>query len=179
MSNLSFTSGLPHLDKVLNGIMPGDNVVFQVDSIEEYLPFVQPFCKACSDAGKDLIYFRFAGHDEILPPDVKARVFHLHPENGFETFIDEIFEVIETAGTGVCYVFDSLSELAVDWYSDRMLGNFFMLTCPYLYSYDTVTYFALLRNHHTALATGAIHDTAQVVVDVHRHKQTLYLQPRK
>ncbi|MBN2143718.1 MAG: PEP/pyruvate-binding domain-containing protein, partial [Candidatus Aureabacteria bacterium] len=98
---------------------------------------------------------------------------------GFETFISEIFDVIERVGTGGCYVFDCLSELAVDWYSDRMLGNFFRLTCPYLYTFETITYFALLRNRHTNLAIEAIHHTAQVVIDVYRNRETLYVHPLK
>jgi pyruvate, water dikinase len=174
-----FTTGLPSLDDVLHGVVPGDNIVLQVDSIDDYLPFVIPFATAVAKQKRPLIYFRFADHEELLPGNFGAETHALHPEDGFETFISEIFDVIERHGREACYVFDSLSDLAVDWYSDRMLANFFMLTCPYLYTYDTVTYFALLRNHNTALATGAIHDTAQVVLDVYRHKQRLYLQPRK
>jgi hypothetical protein len=175
----AFTTGLPGLDRVLHGVLPGDNIVLQVDAIEDYLPFVLPFAESVRRQARPLIYFRFADHPALLPETIQAETHTLHPEDGFETFISEIFDVIERHGRGACYVFDSLSDLAVDWYSDRMLANFFMLTCPYLYAYETVTYFALLRNHHTALATGAIHDTAQVVVDVYRHRQSLYLQPRK
>jgi pyruvate, water dikinase len=175
----AFSSGLPGLDRVLHGVLPGDNIVLQVDAIDDYLPFVLPFAQCVQRQARPLVYFRFADHPPLLPASIQAETHTLHPEDGFETFISEIFDVIERHGRGACYVFDSLSDLAVDWYSDRMLANFFMLTCPYLYAYDTVTYFALLRNHHTALATGAIHDTAQVVVDVYRHKQSLYLQPRK
>jgi hypothetical protein len=79
----------------------------------------------------------------------------------------------------VYYLFDSLSGLAVDWYSDRMLGNFFRLTCPYLFDYDTVALFMLLRNVHTPLATRAIHTTAQVVLDIFRSKESLYILPIK
>jgi pyruvate,water dikinase len=176
---LAFTTGLPGLDRLLHGVLPGDNIVLQVDSIEDYLPFVVPFARSVHAQERPLIYFRFADHPPLVPPEIGAETHSLHPEDGFETFISEIFDVIERHGRGACYVFDSLSDLAVDWYSDRMLANFFMLTCPYLYAWDTITYFALLRNHQTALATRAIHDTAQVVVDVYRHRQHLYVQPRK
>jgi hypothetical protein len=175
----NFTSGLPDLDRVLHGILPGDNVVFQVDAVEDYLPFVAPFVTGVLRQGQPIIYFRFADHAPLLEMGPQVELHELHPEDGFEAFISEIFDVIEKHGKGACYVFDCLSELAVDWYSDRMLANFFMLTCPYLYDYDTVTYFALLRNHHTALAVNAIHQTAQVVVDVYRHRKKIYLQPRK
>lgn len=175
----SFSTGLTDFDLVLHGILPGDNVVFQVDRIEDYLPFVAPFVKAVIARGQPIIYFRFADHGALIEAGPSVELHELHPGDGFETFIAEIFDVIELHGKGACYIFDCLSDLAVDWYSDRMLANFFMLTCPYLYDYDTVTYFALLGNHHTAMAVGAIHRTAQVVVDVYRHRSGLYVQPRK
>lgn len=175
----SMSTGIPGLDRVFQGVHPGDNIVFQVESIDEYVPFVQPFCIEAIREGRDLIYFRFAEHQELIPEGVEARTYILHPEEGFEHFISEIFSVIEHFGTGACYVFDCLSELAADWYSDRMLGNFFMLTCPYLYDFETATYFALLRNRHMTMATSTIRNTAQVVVDVYRNRDTLYVHPLK
>ncbi|MFP4165118.1 MAG: PEP/pyruvate-binding domain-containing protein [Chitinispirillaceae bacterium] len=173
------STGINGLDTVLKGIRPGDNIVWQVESIQDYVPFVEPFCRRANAENRRLIYFRFADHQFLLPEDTPAEVFQLHPEEGFEPFIDEIFEVIERFGRGACYVFDSLSELAVDWYSDRMLGNFFMLTCPYLYDFDTATYFALLKDRHTGLAIDAIHRTAQVVIDVYNNRNKLYVHPLK
>ncbi len=173
------STGIKGLDAVLKGIRPGDNIVWQVESVQDYIPFVHPFCNKAFAEGRQLIYFRFADHEYLLPPGVTAEVFRLHPEEGFEPFIDEIFKVIERFGKGACYVFDSLSELAADWYSDRMLGNFFMLTCPYLYDFDTATYFALLKDRHTSLAVDAIHKTAQVVIDVYRNSNRLYIHPLK
>jgi pyruvate, water dikinase len=172
-------TGLPGLDKILNGVVLGDNVVFQVDTIDDYVRFVSPFCKEACRQKRELIYFRFADHQVVVPEGTCDHVFHLHPEEGFEVFISEIFNVIERFGFGAFYVFDCLSELAVDWYSDRMLGNFFMLTCPYLYDYETVTYFALLRNHNTSIAIEAIHKTAQVVMDVYYNKENIYVHPLK
>jgi len=172
-------TGLPGLDEILEGVRLGDNVVFQVDTVEDYVRFVHPFCRGAQQAKKDLIYFRFAQHPSLVPEGVSAHVYELHPEAGFESFLAEIFQVIEKFGKGAFYVFDCLSELAVDWYSDRMLGNFFMLTCPYLFDFDTVAYFALLRNYHTPLATDAIHRTAQIVMDVYRDQEVFYVHPLK
>ncbi|MBD3347218.1 MAG: pyruvate, phosphate dikinase [Chitinivibrionales bacterium] len=175
----SMSTGLKGLDQTIHGVLPGDNIVFQVDNIDDYIPFVHPFCYQANRENRSLIYFRFADHPWLLPEDVKAEIHQLHPEDGFETFISEIFDVIERQGLGACYVFDSLSELSVDWYSDRMLGNFFMLTCPYLYDFKTATYFALQRDHHMTVATQAIHTTAQVVLDVYCNKGTIYIHPLK
>jgi pyruvate,water dikinase len=175
----SMSTGLKELDDVFQGLHPGDNIVFQVDSIEDYIPFVHPFCREAVSKARELIYFRFADHPWILPQGLQAHVYELDPNAGFENFISAIFDVIEKFGKGACYVFDCLSDLAADWYSDRMLGNFFMLTCPYLYDFETATYFALLRNHHMSSAIKAIHNTAQIIVDVYHRKGEFYLHPLK
>jgi hypothetical protein len=172
------TTGMPGLDRMLKGLIPGDNIVWQVDAVDDYRVFTDPYCHEARQRGKRLIYFRFAKH----PPLVKesdAQVLRLHPEHSFETFITDIHRTIEQAGRGAFYVFDCLSDLAVDWYSDQMLGNFFMLTCPYLYDIEAIAYFGLLRNHHSFHATAAIRDTAQVVLDLYRHQGSLYVQPLK
>jgi pyruvate, water dikinase len=175
----AFSTGLPNLDKALGNLISGDNVVWRVDSIDDYHPFVIPFCECASRQGRQLVYFRFAQHRELVPEGLGATVYRINAEDGFENFISDIFNAIEKHGTQVCYVFDSLSELAVDWYSDRMLGNFFMLTCPYLYRMDTIAYFGLLRNYHSSFAVSSIHNTAQIVLDVYRNRDRLYLHPLK
>ncbi|MBN2547220.1 MAG: pyruvate, phosphate dikinase [Spirochaetes bacterium] len=172
-------SGLPEFDKVVNRIISGDNIVFQVNSIDDYIPFVHPFCYQAKKEKRKLIYFRFAQHIHLIPEDIEADIYNLDPEKGFEAFISEIFNIIEKHGYGACYVFDCLSELTADWYSDRMLGNFFMLTCPYLYDFETATYFAIFKNMHIDLALNAIHNTAQIVLDVYRNQKSIFIQPLK
>jgi pyruvate,water dikinase len=175
----ALSTGLPGLDRVLKGLLPGDNVVWQVDTVEDYAPFVAPFCSDAHRRGKKLVYFRFARHPELVPKGSGAEVHRLNPEVGFETFTTEIHKAIETAGRGTFYVFDVLSDLAADWYSDLMLGNFFQVTCPYLYDLEKVTYFALFRDSHSSAAVSAIRDTTQLLLDVFRHRGNLYVHPLK
>lgn len=146
---LTFSTGLPSLDKVLNGVMPGDNIVWQTDSIDDYLPYVKPFCEYARNNGKKLVYFRYARHKELVCENSGAEIHQLNPEEGFEKFITDIHKIIEQTGRGACYIFDSLSELALDCYSERMTGNFFFLTCPFLYKLETVAYFTVLRNYNS------------------------------
>jgi len=175
----SLSTGFPSLDNVLQEIKLGDNIVWQVDSVDEYQPFVSTYCRDALRKGKRLIYFRFARHEELLPADSGAEVHRLDPEVGFETFTSEIHRVIGKAGRGTFYVFDCLSDLAADWYSDLMLGNFFMVTCPYLFHWDTVTYFALLRQRHSYHAVASIRDTTQILLDVYRLEGKFYIHPLK
>lgn len=173
------TTGLAGLDKVFKGLIPGDNIVWRVGSIDDYIPFVKPYCTEAMKRGHKLIYFRFAKHEPLVDADCGAEIHQLHPEAGFEAFLDEVHKVIENTGHGGFYVFDCLSELTVDWYSDQMLGNFFMLTCPYLLDVEAIACFSLLRNYHSAGAISAITNTTQILVDVYRHKGGLYIHPLK
>lgn len=177
--NAQLSTGLPGFDRVIKGIIPGDNVVWQVDSIEDYLAFVQPYCESAHKLERKLVYFRFAKHQPLLTAESGAEIHEVHPELGFETFISEIHGTIKEAGLGAFFVFDCLSDLAADWYSDQMLGNFFMLTCPYLYDLETIAYFALTRNDHSYHAVSAIVKTTQLFLDVYRHKGSLYVRPLK
>lgn len=175
----SLTTGLPGLDRVLKGLIAGDNIVWRMDYIEDYAAVALPYCVAARDSGRKLVYFRFADHEPLIPDDFGAEVYHLHPERGFESFIADVHQIIEDAGRGVFYVFDCLSDLVVDWYSDQMLGNFFMLTCPYLYDLETITYFGLLRNQHSSNATDPILQTTQLFLDIYKYSGRLYIRPLK
>jgi pyruvate,water dikinase len=175
----TITTGLPGLDQVLKGLLPGDNVVWQVDTVEEYKALVTPYCQAAVANGKKLIYFRFARHEPLVTAEEGAEVHELDPEQGFENFIAAIHSVIEAAGLGAFYVFDCLSRLASDWHSDQMLANFFMLTCPYLFDLETIAYFAVYRNYHSSHALGPIQETTQLFLDTYRHKDEIYVRPVK
>jgi hypothetical protein len=56
----AISTGLAGIDRVLHGIEPGDNIVWEVDTIEEYHELVTPYAAAARAAGRHLIYFRFA-----------------------------------------------------------------------------------------------------------------------
>jgi hypothetical protein len=173
------STGLPSLDDVLLGIRPGDNIVWQIDSINDIFPFVNPFCDNALSSGKNLVYFRFAKHKPLISKRKGVQIFQLHPEKGFELLITEIHKVIEKTGYGGYYVFDSLSVLTEDYYSDRMIGNFFTLTCPLLYDLETITYFVVFRNFHSYHAALPIAETTQILLNIYNHKRKLYIQPVK
>ena len=179
MENKQMSSGLPGLDSILGGVLAGDNIVLQVDSIDDYRPFVEPFCENAVRTGRKLIYFRFAKHEPLVTEDMGAEVYKLDPADGFELFLGEIHRIIEYAGRGTYYVFDCLTDLVVDWYADQMLANFFMLTCPYLYDFETAAFFAIIGHEHSFYATAPIAETTQVFLDIYRHKGKLFVNPIK
>ncbi|MFA6450509.1 MAG: PEP/pyruvate-binding domain-containing protein [bacterium] len=173
------STGLPGLDTMLKGLIPGDNIVWQLDNMDDLSFLLKPYCESARVRGRKIVYFRFAKHELLVSDDCGAEVYELSPDKGFEMFIADVHKVIRKAGRGAFFIFDCLSDLAMHWYSDQMLGNFFMLTCPFLFDVEAIAYFPLLRGQHSNDAVMPIQDTAQVVIDVFRHKGSLYLHPLK
>lgn len=183
-----FSTGWPDLDRVIKGVLAGDNIVWQVSDIERhYAPLVSPLLRAAHAQGRPVRYYRFAHHPalagprstsstEELSPDA---IIELNPAEGFEPFIARVHDAIDRAGRGAVHLFDNLTELAETWCSDSMLGNFFQLTCPYLFDLETLTYFALHRGGQGEAALRPIQDTAQVFLEVYEHAGHRYLRPRK
>ncbi len=179
MEASKFSTGLPGLDSILKGLLPGDNVVWQIDSVEDYQQLVTPYAEYALEHSQPLVYFHFADHQELLEKDHRVIVYRFRPEEGFEVFVQKVHAAIREAGRGACYVFDCLSVLANCWYSDQMLGNFFKLTCPYLFDMETLAYFGLYRNHHSARAIDPIRGTAQLFLDAYNHHDHLHIRPLK
>ena len=65
-------SGLPGLDSMLDSIRMGDNVVWQVSSMDDYMHFVTPLCNQLHEEGKELLYMHFSGHPALLQADRKS-----------------------------------------------------------------------------------------------------------
>ena len=90
-----------------------------------------------------------------------------------------IHERITEEGRDAFYVFDCLSGLQSAWYTDLMMGNFFRVTCPYLFQLDTVAFFPLIRGRHSFDATARIRETTQLFLDVYGDGEKMYLHPLK
>lgn len=151
-------SGLPGMDELLNYIRMGDNVVWSVADLEDFKFFAIPFAEQAIRDGRNLIYMRFADHEPLLTPRPGLKICEFDPDKGFEAFTVDIHDRITEEGKDAFYVFDSLSSLQSVWYTDLMMGNFFRVTCPYLFQLDTVAYFPLLRGRHSFEAVARIRD---------------------
>jgi hypothetical protein len=178
MAELAST-GLDSLDAALNDLRKGDNVVWQVDSIDDFHHFVAPFVRDAKKNGHKLVYMRFADHEPLVEPDVNVTVYNLDADSGFETFSTNVHNIVSREGKEVFYVFDSLSDLLSAWATDLMIGNFFMITCPYLFELDTVAYFALLRNKHSFKTIARIRETTQLLLDLYNFEGSYYIHPLK
>jgi KaiC/GvpD/RAD55 family RecA-like ATPase len=173
------STGLDHLDEMLTRLRYGDNVVWQVDTISDYRQFVTPYVQRAIREERHIIYMHFARHEALLEPQDGLTIVDLDINVGFETFSSSVYNTISKYGRRAFYVFDSLSALLAAWVTDLMVADFFRVTCPYLYELDTIAYFAIIRDQHSFDTVARIRETTQLLLDVYRLEDNVYVHPLK
>lgn len=172
-------SGIPEMDTAIDNIRLGDNVVWRVSNLSEFRLFVKPYVEQAIKDGRNIIYFRFASHEPLINEYPEVKIVKIRLSHKFETFTVAIHNIIEKEGKDVFYVFDCLSELQTAWATDLMMGNFFKVTCPFLFILDTVAFFPIIRGNHSVQAINKILDTTQLFFDVYSDKRNIYVRPEK
>ena len=172
-------SGIPEMDTALDHIRLGDNVVWRVSDLSEFRLFMEPYVRQAIEDGHNIIYFRFASHAPLIEDCPQVKTVNIPLSHRFETFTVDIHNRIEEEGKDAFYVFDCLSELQTVWATDLMMGNFFRVTCPFLFILDTVAFFPIIRGKHSVQAVNKILDTAQLFLDVYSGKKNIYVRPEK
>lgn len=173
------TTGIKGLDRILDDLRWGDNVVWQVEDIEDYRRMAVAFAERCLLDNQRVVYMRFGQHPPILQPHPGIKEYQLDASLGFEAFSSRVHTIASTEGEGACYVFDSLSDLLSVWVTDLMIGNFFRTTCPYLFKLNTIAYFALLKNRNSYATIARIRETTQLLLDLYRYEDHIYVHPLK
>ncbi|MFA5104040.1 MAG: PEP/pyruvate-binding domain-containing protein [Candidatus Margulisiibacteriota bacterium] len=179
MNLLEASTGIKGLDDVVNKLRIGDNVVWQVDDLASYKYLSKSFVENALKEKHRVVYLRFASHEPVLKDTTGIKTYVLDAESGFESFSKQVHEIATKEGEGVYYVFDCLSDLLSAWASDLMIGNFFLITCPYLFELNTIAYFAIFRNKHSYRTIARIRETTQLLLDVYNIKSKLYIHPLK
>ncbi|WP_297828289.1 PEP/pyruvate-binding domain-containing protein [uncultured Methanobrevibacter sp.] len=196
-------SGIPGMDQALDNIRLGDNVVWNVTNLNEFSYFVGPYVKQAKEDNRNLIYIRFSNDPPLIEmseedfrlleieennPDTEfcmierdgIKIYKVNPYNQFETFTLEVHRIIEKEGFDAFYVFDCLSDLQAVWSTDLMMGNFFKVTCPFLFQLDTVAYFPIIRGRHSYDAIAKIRETTQLFLNVYSNSpEEVYVSPLK
>lgn len=178
VNNDNISTGIPGLDRVLDYLRRGDNVVWQVAAIEDYQHFIEPFVTRALIEKRKVVYIRFAHHFPIVD-ETTVKTYRLDAQTGFEDFSRRVYEIVGQEGSNAVFIFDSLSDLLYAWATDLMIGNFFRIVCPYLYQLGAVAYFAVLRNRNSYQTMARIRNTTQLLLDVYRYRENYYVHPLK
>ena len=172
-------SGIPEMDKALDNIRLGDNVVWRVSDLSQFKLFMEPYVEQAIKDKRNIIYFRFASHEPLVEDRPEVKTIEIPLSHRFETFTVDIHNIIEKEGYDAFYVFDCLSELQAAWATDLMMGNFFNVTCPFLFILDTVAFFPIIRGKHSVHSINKILDTTQLFIDVYSDSRSVYVRPQK
>lgn len=172
-------SGIPEMDQALDNIRLGDNVVWRVSHLQEFRYFCEPYVEQAIKDKRNIVYFRFASHELLVKECPEVKRVEIPLSHQFENFTVEIHKVIEREGIDTFYIFDCLSELQTAWATDLMMGNFFRVTCPFLFSLDTVAFFPIIRGKHSFHAVKKILNTTQLLLDVYSDPKNIYVRPAK
>ncbi len=172
-------SGIPELDTAFDNIRLGDNVVWRISDLSQFRLFMEPYVEQAVLDHRKIIYFRFAGHEPLIGDRPEVKTVQLSLSHRFETFTVDIHNVIEKEGKDAFYVFDCLSDLQAAWATDLMMGNFFRVTCPFLFILDTVAFFPIIRGKHSVQAVNKILNTTQLFIDVYADSKNIYVRPEK
>ena len=172
-------SGIPEMDTAFDNIRLGDNVVWRVSDLSQFRLFMEPYVEQAVRDRRNIIYFRFASHEPLIAGRPEVKTVHVPLSHRFETFTVDIHNAIEKEGRDAFYVFDCLSELQTAWATDLMMGNFFRVTCPFLFILDTVAFFPIVRGKHSVQAVNKILNTTQLFIDVYADSKSIYVRPEK
>ena len=140
---------------------------------------MEPYIEQAKRDHRNIIYFRFASHEALIPECREIKTVKIPLSHRFETFTVEIHNIIEREGRDAFYVFDCLSDLQTAWATDLMMGNFFRVTCPFLFILDTVAFFPIIRGKHSFHAVEKILNTTQLFLDVYSDRNGVYVRPLK
>lgn len=173
------STGIAGLDQTIEELRLGDNVVWQVDVLSDFVTVVESFVSQAKRDGRRIVHVRFGLREPWLAHHDDIETVLIDPTVGFESFSVEVLELLSEVGRFSFYVFDPLTDLHQAWNSDLMVMNFFQVTCPRLFELDTIAYFALLRHEHTFATVAGIRSTTQLLLDLHRIDDELYVQPLK
>ncbi len=175
----TISSGVPALDGVVQGLRSGDNVLWQVTSMDDYRTMASAFLRQSDVDGCVSAVIEFSEHGLITNPPARTHTFRCDPHAGFDLFTRRIDRIVNRLGTHVHYVFDNLTVLLDAWATDDLLADFFRVTCPHLAALDSVSYFMLQRGRHSGRTLARMIDTAQIWLDMSRDGDRLFVHPLK
>src|SRR4030042_1960950 len=97
------STGLSGLDKLLSDLRKGDNVVWQVDSVDDYRHFLEPYVARALQDNRNIVYMRFAEHRPLIDNQPKVKVYQFDAEGRFEGFSKGIHNIISKEGRETYY----------------------------------------------------------------------------
>lgn len=197
------SSGVSQLDRLLNGLFIGDNVVWYDDAGSLASVFCHNFMQVSQHQRKSIIYVSFdrsprnlleklgplaeyknltlldcfthgkgAGADVFLDfykqksRGLSGRMICVEEPRNVSRVTDAFYGIHKTLKGDVRFVFESLTGMQELWEGEEHLLNFYSHSCPRLYELNTIAYWIIEKEAHSARLKAQINQIAQVAIDL-------------
>lgn len=163
------TTGLDVLDTLLEGLIPGDNVVWVAGSAE-ILGFMEDaYLRHAVEDGRTCSYVTtMTSPDELAKRlDSQVAIIDARPDKPLGNPISLEREMVHRAKIAPlhCTVVDSLSALASRWGPQKTL-SFYSRTCPQLFNLRAVAYWRAYRGRLGSTFFEDVRRIAQCVIEI-------------
>jgi transcriptional regulator with XRE-family HTH domain len=108
-----------------------------------------------------------------------SRVARIEDPRNIDAFTQTLNAIEDKLPPGARYVFDSLTGMQDLWGDENATHRFFTYMCPRLFDLDTVAYWILEKEAHTPRFKANLRHITQVVLDLSRRKNSLYIKALK
>jgi transcriptional regulator with XRE-family HTH domain/KaiC/GvpD/RAD55 family RecA-like ATPase len=113
-------------------------------------------------SGSDF-FLKFYDEPEPEPP---CRIIKVEEPRKPQAFMDLLYQVHGSLKGDVRFIFESLTGMQELWGSEDRLLAFYSHSCPRLYDLNTIAYWVLEKNAHSARFRAQINQIAQVAIEL-------------
>jgi len=109
----------------------------------------------------------------------ECRAERIEDPRDIDAFTQTLNAIEDKLPPGARYVFDSLTGMQDLWGDENETHRFFTYMCPRLFDLDTVAYWMLEKEAHSPRFKANLRHITQVVLDLSRRKNSLYIKALK
>jgi len=142
--------------------------IIQAYADNNYLILVD--CFSCGKGKKDETFLRFYKNSSPF------RVIQIETPSDTQYFTSIINDIEDRLPTGARYIFDSLTGMQDLWNDEELTYKFL---CPRLFDLETVAYWILEKDAHSATFRANLRHITQVVLYLYTRRDKMYIKALK
>jgi transcriptional regulator with XRE-family HTH domain/KaiC/GvpD/RAD55 family RecA-like ATPase len=139
------------------------NLLDKLGDLANYPGLIILDCFTNGKGGGSDFFLKFYEDAEPAPP---CRLIKVEEPREPEKFMDLLYGVHGSLQGDVRFIFESLTGMQELWGSEDRLLAFYSHSCPRLYDLNTIAYWVLEKNAHSARFRAQINQIAQVAIEL-------------
>ena len=205
-------SGVNQLDRILGGLLVGDNVIWYDDAGSLAWSFCVNLIQSSQSRNRPVIFVSFdrsprnlleklgplaenpaltildcfswgkgKGSDVFLRfyyetrPEWPCRIIRVDDPRQVSQVMDVIYGLISDSNKDVRLVFESITGMQELWGGEEQFLHFYAHSCPRLYELNTVAYWIIEKEAHSARLRAQVNQIAQVAIELSIKRGTTLL----